>query len=247
MRLCVMRSPRKSGASSMVQAGIVNSSANTVASGSSSRLDAHRYCAPKWMLLRSDVQARGGGALIVVPQLRAQRHERADDQQARRPRAPTRISMMLSVADSSRIDTAIAENDSSVPVIQRTTRAMGGMTTWVRPRFQAAREGAGRGRSIAGRHRHSASGWFSGRAFSKAGKLGAGGVDGDDLGKGIERHLQAARIGDLRHQADVGERDVGAEGVGSGPQHRLERVETLAAPSGGTRRRSWPGPGRARS
>jgi hypothetical protein len=33
-----MRSPRKIAASSMVQAGIVNSSANTVASGNGSRL-----------------------------------------------------------------------------------------------------------------------------------------------------------------------------------------------------------------
>ena len=37
----------------MVQAGIVNSSANTVASGSSVTLSAQRYCAPKWLVLRA--------------------------------------------------------------------------------------------------------------------------------------------------------------------------------------------------
>ncbi len=47
IRLFVMRSPRIGTASSRVQAGAVNSSANTVASGSSRRLFAHSVCAPR--------------------------------------------------------------------------------------------------------------------------------------------------------------------------------------------------------
>ena len=47
IRLAVMRSPSTGSASSSVQAGTVNSSANTVASGSSSRLVAQRYCEPR--------------------------------------------------------------------------------------------------------------------------------------------------------------------------------------------------------
>ena len=48
----------------------------------------------------------------------------------------------------------------------------------------------------------------------EGGKLAAGGVDRDDLRKALERHLQTPRIGDLRHQANIGERHVGAEGIG---------------------------------
>ena len=44
MRLAVKRSPSTGTASSSGQAGAVNSSANTVASGNSSRLVAHTYC-----------------------------------------------------------------------------------------------------------------------------------------------------------------------------------------------------------
>ena len=76
--------------------------------------------------------------------------------------------MMLSFADNSRIDTAIAENDSKVPIIHRTTRAMGGMTTWAASAlsgFTGFGTMCAAGRAIAV---HSASGWFSGRAFSKA-------------------------------------------------------------------------------
>src|SRR5262249_25681313 len=48
IRLAVMRSPSTGSASRSAQAGAVNSSANTVASGRSRRLFAQRYCAPRW-------------------------------------------------------------------------------------------------------------------------------------------------------------------------------------------------------
>jgi len=61
---------------------------------------------------------------------------------------------MLNAPASARIDTAIAENDSSVPVIHRTTRSSCDEVTkacrlWLCERY-------------------SASGWFSGLALSNA-------------------------------------------------------------------------------
>ena len=47
IRLAVIRSPKTGTASSNVHAGVVNSSANTVANGSSRRLIAQRYCPPR--------------------------------------------------------------------------------------------------------------------------------------------------------------------------------------------------------
>src|SRR5262249_37926444 len=61
-------------------------------------------------------------------------------------------------------------------------------------------------------------------------ELGAGGIDRDDPREGVERDLEAPRIGDLRYQADVGERNVCAKGVGSGREHRLERSEAFEDP-----------------
>ena len=67
-----------------------------------------------------------------------------------------------------------------------------------------------RARCLAGnaRPRHSASGWFSGRALSNAGKLQAGGIGRDDLWEFVERDFKPAGVCNLRDQADVGERDV---------------------------------------
>src|SRR5262245_57572339 len=115
-----------------------------------------------------------------------------------RPARKARISITPSVAARLRTETAIAENDSSAPVIQRTTRTMF---------LGATRQAVGRQRL----------GWiraapdllrvglvFRSRLFERR-KLRAGCIDGDDLGKAIERHLQAARVVDLRHQANIGE------------------------------------------
>jgi hypothetical protein len=69
--------------------------------------------------------------------------------------------MMLSVAASSRMDTAIAENESSAPVIHRTTRMRCLEVT-----LMSSLESLSRVYAIA--VHHSSSGWFSGRARSKA-------------------------------------------------------------------------------
>src|SRR6476646_1674007 len=61
-------------------------------------------------------------------------------------------------------------------------------------------------------------------------QLRACGIDGDDLGKPLERYLQTACVVDLRHEAEVGERDRVAEGVGRGLDQRLQRVEALGDP-----------------
>src|ERR1700682_5046313 len=69
-----------------------------------------------------------------------------------------------------------------------------------------------------------------GPSLLEGGELYAGRIDGDDLGIGVERHLQASRIGDLRHQTYIRERDLGAMSVRPSPEHRLERVEALSNP-----------------
>ena len=72
--------------------------------------------------------------------------------------------MTLSVAANSRIDTAIAENESYAPVIHRTTRMM-----WLEVTREPSLESLSRA-DLSDAH-HSASGWFSGRARSKAASL----------------------------------------------------------------------------
>ena len=104
----------------MVQAGAVNSSANTVASGS-------RECsAPTASGAEMDDVAEE-----MQPQRRVRiarrrigmhRQDREDDSKPV-PLRTARISKMLSAPASTRIATAISENDSSAPVIQRMTRA----------------------------------------------------------------------------------------------------------------------------
>src|SRR5580692_1021185 len=88
-----------------------------------------------------------------------------------------RISMMRSDPDSARIDTAMAENDSSAPVIHRTTPTRSGRRTLLGVRL-AFRAGGVEG-----------------------GKLVRGRIDRHDAWEPVERHLEAAGVGDLRHDA----------------------------------------------
>src|SRR5262249_54421620 len=61
-------------------------------------------------------------------------------------------------------------------------------------------------------------------------KLHAGGIDGDELGESIERYFQTPRIVDLRHQANIGERDGAAEGIEARTDHRLQCFEAHEEP-----------------
>src|SRR3954452_23765451 len=61
-------------------------------------------------------------------------------------------------------------------------------------------------------------------------QLRARGIDGDDLGKPLERYLQTARVVDLRHETEVGEGDLAAEGVRRGLHQRLQRIEAFDDP-----------------
>ena len=72
-----------------------------------------------------------------------------------------RISKMFSRPASPRIDIAMVQNDRRAPVIQKTTRPR---LVFVTMAFFLGRLSA----SAAARADHSASGWFSGRALSKA-------------------------------------------------------------------------------
>src|SRR6185295_15040218 len=112
------------------------------------------------------------------------------------PERMARISSTVRLVASARIATAISENDSSAPVIHRMTR----MRLVV-----ATAGGLGEveftGRDSLGRRRMSLRVRLIFRPRSvEGGKLEAGGVDGDDLGELVQRHLEAARVGDLRHQ-----------------------------------------------
>ncbi len=78
--------------------------------------------------------------------------------------------------------------------------------------------------------RHSASGWFSGRALSNAGSFRQAASTATIFGKAIERDLQPPRVEHLRHQADIGERHLRAAGIGSGRDHGFDRVEAFDHP-----------------
>src|SRR5262249_38548401 len=104
-----------------------------------------------------------------------------------KPARNARISITPSVAARLRTETAIAENDSSAPVIQRTTRTM--FLGATRQSLERQRLGWIRGLLT----------WllrvglvFRSRLFERR-KFRAGCIDGDELGKAIERHLQAPR------------------------------------------------------
>ena len=77
---------------------------------------------------------------------------------------------------------------------------------------------------------HSASGWFSGRARSKAGSARQAASMPTIFGKLVERHLQPARIVHLRHQADVGECHLGSRRRRAPAAQRFERLEAFAHP-----------------
>src|SRR6266446_9439173 len=64
----------------------------------------------------------------------------------------------------------------------------------------------------------------------KSGELRACRIDRDDFGKSIERHLQTPRVVDLRYQADIGERNLAAEGIGRRTDHGFHRGEALENP-----------------
>jgi hypothetical protein len=59
----------------------------------------------------------------------------------------------------------------------------------------------------------------------EGGKLAQGGIHRGDSGEAIEGHLEAAGIVDLGDEADVGERHPGTEGIGAGPDQRLDGLE----------------------
>ncbi len=61
-------------------------------------------------------------------------------------------------------------------------------------------------------------------------QLETGSVDAEDLRELVERHLEAARIGNLRHQSDIGERDGVAIRIGAGRDQRLDGFEALEHP-----------------
>src|SRR5262245_43824255 len=144
-----------------------------------------------------------------------------------RPARSARISMTPSVAARTRTETAIAENASNAPLIQRTTRTM----------FLGATRGSFRGVG--------AQEWIGGAltcitsfgvglvlrpGLLKGGEFRACRIDRDDFGKSIERHLQTPRVVNLRHQADVDERDLVAEGIGRRVDHGFHRGEALENP-----------------
>src|SRR5215475_124335 len=182
---------------------MVNSRAKTVASGSSVMPMAHRNCEPKWMMLRVTCNARRRAeSARMCAGLSAPSAKRIANP------APLRIasiSMMRSVPASARIDTAMAENDNSAPVIHRTTR------TRSRPPLVGIRLKV-RARGV------------------ERGKPGGGRVCGDDAGKAIKRHVEAPGIGDLGHNADVRSRHVAPERIGRRLYQRFNRFEAGGDP-----------------
>ena len=68
-------------------------------------------------------------------------------------------------------------------------------------------------------------GLIFGAGAVESGKRKTGRVDADDLGKSLQRHFQAPGIVDLRHQAEIGQRDLVAAGIGRGPDQRFKRLE----------------------
>src|SRR5882762_3326567 len=156
---------------------MVNSRANTVASGSSVMPMAHRNCEPKWMVLRVTCNARRRAeSARMCAGLNAPTASRIANPP---PLRIASISMMRSVPESARIDTAMAENDNSAPVIHRTTRTRSRRSTLFGIRLKVRARGVERG------------------------KLGGCRVDGDDAGKAIKRHVEAPGVGDLGHDADI--------------------------------------------
>src|SRR5689334_22045326 len=143
-----------------------------------------------------------------------------------RPERTARISMTLSRPASTRTETAMAENASRAPVIQRTTRASGGrVTIGFRAVSLSGKTSAGRASLPSLRVR-----LVLRPRLVEGRELVAGGVGRDDLWELVERHLQASGVRDLRHQAHVGQRDLAAVRVGSRPEQLFQRLETVEDP-----------------
>src|SRR4051794_24465329 len=60
--------------------------------------------------------------------------------------------------------------------------------------------------------------------------LQAFGLHTYNVGKGLERHLQAPGIIHLRDETRVGKRHLSAERIGTGTDHLLQRLEALQYP-----------------
>src|SRR5262245_53817064 len=57
----------------------------------------------------------------------------------------------------------------------------------------------------------------------EGGKFQTGSIDRNDLREFVEWYLEAPRVGDLRHQADVSDGDAGSAGVRSRTDHLFQR------------------------
>src|SRR5258705_9427529 len=237
IRVGVRRSPRKMAASSAVQAGMVSSSANTVASGSKVSLVAQAICEAKCTLLRARCRPM---CRLLTARMRSGRARPI----ASRMTTPialrsARISRMPSTCDNSRIETAIAEKDSRVPVIHSTTGiSWAGVT-----RGRRGAEGRGT-KGVARMERSGMRDRDPGLRFAPSGlrSLGirlvfrprlveggepeTGGLDREDFGEPIERYIEAAGIVDLWHEADVGKADMRTERVGAREEQRFGRLES---------------------
>lgn len=120
-RLSVMRSPRNSTANTATQTGAVNSRANTVANGKSVMASAHPIWDPKWMVLRRPCS-------LIRRKLSSCHSDRFTTASPVSIKTPARlrtdiISNTFRSRAKARTDTAAVRKESSVPVIQITTRA----------------------------------------------------------------------------------------------------------------------------
>src|SRR6516165_12609347 len=144
-----------------------------------------------------------------------------------KPARSARISITPSVAARARTETAIAENDSNAPLIQSTTRTMFcGRCFFPRRR----RSGLDQGRRALTCITSFGVGLVLRPGLLEGSEFRARRIDRDDFGKSIEWHLQAPRVVDLRHQADVGEGDLAAEGIGRRAEHRFQWLEAVENP-----------------
>ena len=145
-RLLVMRSPSTSAASSATQAGVVNSSANTVANGKERHRQRPAVLADEVRGVAREVEfhvaRRGLGAQVRARH--KQRHEH-DETRARSDRQDLEdVELLAKRADRQRAH---------------------------RERDQRAGHPCGDPADVRAGHDYSASGWFSGRALSKAGSF----------------------------------------------------------------------------
>ena len=211
-RLLVIRSPSTMAASSATQAGVVNSSANTVANGRSVTASDQLYWPKKCVMLRAKWNFMKRGATCGRSSApHCQQQQKHDEPGA---------------------GTDGQDFEDGELLAERTDRQRAH-----RKRQERAGHPCGDTADVLAGHDYSASGWFSGRALSKAGSFMQRGVGRDKLRKCVKRNLEPSRVVDLRHKVDVGQRDVAAEAVGTGLDHRFERSRSPRRSSDGTRRR----------